>query len=500
MNVLLLNPPFVGKFSREQRSPAVTKSGTLYYPMWLSLAAGCLMKDGVEVLLLDAPADGLGVEEVARRAQEFGPQMLVLSTSTPSIHNDVAVGGQLKDLLPDALLVLVGPHVSALPRETLALDPRIDAIARGEYDYTLRELARKLAADESWRQVQGLVFRREADTEAPQDEMQETPSRPPIRQLDDLPFAASVYKQFLTIENYFYAITRHPVVAIITARGCPHRCTYCVYPQTFQGHKFRSRSPENIAEEFEYIRTELRQVREVFLEDDTFTINVERCRAVCELLIKKRLKLTWTANARCDVDLDTLKLMKAAGCRLLCVGVESGSQQILDNIKKGITLERIRAFVRDAKKARILVHACMIVGNAGETPETLQQTLDFAKELSPDTAQFFPLMVYPGTEAYEVAKRENWLSTEDFSQWVTDDGLHYCVVSRPGLTNEDLVNFCDRARREFYLRPSYILSKARQCLTSFSEARRTLKSFRTFARYLWGGTFGNVKRAEKACN
>jgi radical SAM superfamily enzyme YgiQ (UPF0313 family) len=195
--------------------------------------------------------------------------------------------------------------------------------------------------------------------------------------------------------------------------------------------------------------------------------------------------MTWTANARPDVDRETLKIMKRAGLRLLCVGVESGDQAMLDRIEKGITLDRIRRFFRDAKAAGVAVHGCFMVGNRGETEETMERTLQFAIELEPDTAQFFPLMVYPGTRAYDWAKAAGFIRARDFADWLTPEGLHNCVIELPGLGAGELVRFCDEARRRFYLRPRYVLRKLGQSMRSRYEAERLLKSFKTFSRYLF---------------
>jgi len=168
--------------------------------------------------------------------------------------------------------------------------------------------------------------------------------------------------------------------------------------------------------------------------------------------------------------------------------VESGDQRILDNINKALRLEQVEQFVENARRAGILIHACFIVGNHGETPETMERTLAFAKRLRPDTAQFFPLMVYPGTKAYTWALENDYLTTRDFSEWLTPEGLHNCVVSTPELSSADLVAFCDQARRSFYLRPSYVLAKVGQVLAHPTEAKRILKASRTFFRYLFKGS------------
>ncbi|MEK7376777.1 MAG: radical SAM protein, partial [Candidatus Margulisiibacteriota bacterium] len=352
---------------------------------------------------------------------------MVLDTSTPSIHSDIQTAEAIKRENPDTFLIMVGTHVSATPEETLQSSTAIDAVARHEYDYTLLHLAEILSKGADLEKIDGISLRKNGKILHNKD-------RELIKNLDELPFVSRVYKRHLKVENYFYSITRYPQITLITARGCAHRCIYCVYPQTMHGMKYRCRSIEDVVEEFLYIQKEFPQVKEIFIEDDTLTLNRRRCREFSELMLKKGVKIPWTANSRADVDPETLKVMKAAGCRLLCVGVESGDQKILDNIQKGITLEKIHKFVKDARKAGILIHACFMAGNPGETKETLQKTLRFAKELSTDTAQFFPLMVYPGTKAYWWAKENGYLTTQNYSEWLTDKGLHNCVVSTPELS------------------------------------------------------------------
>lgn len=485
MKVLLLNPPFFPKFSRAQRSPAVIKSGTLYYPIWLAYATGVLEKEGHCVKLIDAPAEKLSLDAALALARDFKPQLAVLDTSTPSVYSDINVAKEIKRVAPDCFITLVGTHVSALPEETLKLDTCIDAIAIGEYDFTLKELAATLQSGGDLKGVQGLCFRNNGD-------VMRNASRAYMKNLDDLPFVSSVYQKHLKIENYFYSITKHPQITIMTSRGCPYQCSFCVYPQTIHGHTHRRRSVANVIEEFKFIRKEFPQVKEIFIEDDTFTLDKKYCVEFSERMISEGIAIPWTANSRVDIKEETLRRLKDANCRLLCIGIESGDQAILDNIKKGIKLEQIKEFVKNAKRVGILVHACFIVGNPGETKGTLQKTLDFAKELKPDTAQFFPLMVYPGTEAYTWAKENGYLETQDYSKWITAEGLHNCVISTPALSSNDLVQFCDNARQSFYLRPRYILSKLAQIVMHPSESKRILKTAFIFFKYL---ARGSVRRA-----
>lgn len=477
MKILLLNPPFLAKYSRFSRSPAVTKSGTIYYPNWHAYAAGWLEKKGHQVLLIDAPARGLSRAESYKAAAEFKPDIAVVYTSTPSIYNDVEVSGELKSLLPGCFTVLTGPHVSALPVESLGLDQRVDAVARGEYDVTIQELADVLPDRSKLRSVKGLTFRNGT-------EIISNPDREYIQDLDAMPFVSEVYKKHLNVEDYFYAHCRFPVVSIFTSRGCYAKCTYCVYPERMFGRRQRQRSPENIVAEFEYIERELPQVKEVLIDDDTFSFHQEHTRKFCELMIAKGIKLPWTVECRANLPYEIMALMKKAGCRLIVVGFESADDGILKNICKGINLAQMRKFVADAKLAGVMLHSCFMAGNPGETRETLKKSLDFALEIGADTCQFFPLMVYPGTAAYDWAKTNGYLQTEDFKQWLTPEGLHNTILSTPELSAKELVDFCDYARRKYYLNPGYILRKFAQVIFNPRELWKTAKAAKTFFKYL----------------
>ena len=481
MKVLLLNPPFLKKFSRPQRSPAVTKSGTLYFPLWLAYATGVLGENGFEVELIDAPADNYSLDDIIRKSTGSPPSLIVLDTSTPSIYNDVAIAVRLKEQFPSSFVVLVGTHVSALPDETLNIDKRVDAVTRYEYDYTLLDLAKALKTRGNLRNVSGLSFREG-------DAIIHNPVRTYIENLDELPFVSKVYKKFLKIENYFNPNALYPMVTITTSRGCPFPCTFCVYPQTLMGRGFRVRSAENVVAEMEYIKENFPQAKAIFFEDDTMTVNKNRCKELAELIMKKHLGISWTANARIGLDYETMQVMKKAGCRSFCVGFESGSQKILDNMKKKARLDEMESFMASAKKAGILIHGCFMAGLPGETKETLQETLNLARKLNPDTVQFYPVMVYPGTEAYGWYKERGLISTSDYKQWITPEGLHNTVIRTDTLSSEELVRFCDNARRAFYLRPSYLFYKAMQMLRSPREIRRTFKSARTFFKYLMRGS------------
>lgn len=478
MRVFVLNPPFLNKrFSRSSRSPAVTKSGTLYYPLWLAAVTGLLEDCGFDVRFVDAPASGATLSDVVAAAEEHKPDLVVVETTTPSIYSDLEAAAAVKQAVGTPYTVLCGTHASALPEETMAMAPHVDAIAHGECDDTIADLAEALKAGASPASVPGLTVR---DDNA----LVRTARRELRRDLDALPFLSKVYKRHLDVRNYFFAAAHYPVVQILTARGCPYGCFFCVYPQTYTLRQYRKRSPEHVVEEFLWVQRELPHVKEIGLEDDTFTVDRKRVQAICELLIARGSKIPWYCNARADVPREILRLMRKAGCRMMAVGFESASQSVLDGMHKGIKVEQIKQFARDARREGLLIHGCFMVGNPGDTPETLEQGLQLAKELNTDTMQFFPLMVYPGTEAYRWASENGYLRTADYASWVDPEGMHNCVIDLPGLSAEELVAFCDRARREYYLRGRYIAAKLLTLATHPSEVRRTLMSARTFIPHL----------------
>ncbi|MBA7609171.1 Anaerobic magnesium-protoporphyrin IX monomethyl ester cyclase [subsurface metagenome] len=384
MNVLMLNPPFKGRFSRTSRSPAVTLGGTIYYPFWLAYATGVLEQSGFQVSFIDAPAQGLSVADVIERVKKEPPQLIVVDTSTPSIYSDVKVAEQLKERFPSSFVTLVGTHPSALPEETLKLSEKVDAVAVGEYDYTMSDLAFCLEKKEDLRTVDGLVFFRDGK------QIIRNKPRVLIENVDALPFVSQVYKRHLNIRDYYFAAANYPMVMIITGRGCPYKCFFCVYPQTFHSRKYRSRSAASVVDEFQWIVQNIPQVREIGIEDDTFTIDQERVKEICRQILERGIKIKWYCNVRVNLELETMRWMKKAGCRLVTVGFESADQESLNRMQKGITVAQIRQFVQDTRKAGLLVHGCFIIGNPGETTETMEKSLEMARELNCDTMQFLP--------------------------------------------------------------------------------------------------------------
>ncbi|MDO8633700.1 MAG: radical SAM protein [archaeon] len=480
MKILMLNPPFYKKFSRTSRSPAVSKGGCVYYPIWMGYATGCLEQAGHNVKLLDATAASMDYEQVYKATEDFSPKMIVVDSVTASFNNDVTVVNELKQRFPESFIVMVGDMVTSIPDEAMNSTKNLDAIARGEYDFTLRDMAAELVNGKDLSKILGLSYRdNEGKTvhNAPRQEISG-------EELDKFPFVSEVYSRHVVIEDYFYPSVLYPEVTIITGRGCYYRCTFCKWPQLLTGHSYRARSAKNLVDEFEWIADNLPQVKDIMIEDDTMTQDRKRTAEIADEIAIRGIKPTWTCNSRADLDYETMKKMKDAGCRLMCVGFESAEQQILNNIKKGTNVPKIREFMKDSKKAGILVHGCFMLGNQGETKETMKKTIEFAKELDPDTAQFFPLMVYPGTEAFKWAQENGYLTTKNWKEWLLPDGTHNTIISTPDVSADELVRACDRGRIEFYLRPKFIARKFRQIVFNPRDIPRTVISTFVFAKYL----------------
>lgn len=492
MKICFINPPFkseYGKFSRESRSPSIGHSGVLYYPLWLIYAAALTEREGFEIAFIDAPAKQMNIVKVMECVEKKASDaaLFVLDTSTPSIYSDVAFGAGLKKKYPNSKVMLVGTHPSAKDIETLCIDSSIDYVARHEYDYIVLETAKALRDDIDISSVQGVTYR------TGDNRIVRTPDAGHIENLDNIPMAAPFIKKYLEIKDYVFPVASYPAIQLFTGRGCPAHCNYCVYPQTLHGHKYRLRSPENVVSEFQYIAKNFPEVHEVVIEDDTFTANKRRVMEICKLLIREGLqkKLKWICNARVNIDLETMQAMKKAGCHLIIPGFESYNEDILKNIKKGSNLKLIDRYVENAKKAGLLIHACYMVGNQGETYQSMENTLAAALRLKTDTVQFFPLIPYPGTEAYEWAKSNGYI-TGNYEDYLQEDGTLNCVLNTPDLSAQELVDFCAYARKKYYMRPWYIIHRIWMGLHDFEDMKRSIRAF-------WKLKDSLLKRQHREC-
>jgi hopanoid biosynthesis associated radical SAM protein HpnJ len=463
--VLFLAPPSFEGFdggagSRYQARREIT---SFWYPTWLAQPAALVP----ESRLVDAPPHGLGLEDVLRIAADY--ELVIMHTSTPSLPNDARCAEAIKAAHPRTQVGMIGAHPAVLPEETLQVSEAIDFVCRGEFDYTCLELAE----GRGYPDVKGLSYRDAAGR------VRHNPDRELIENWDVMPSVLPVYRRDLDIRKYAIGYLLHPYISFYTGRGCPAKCTFCLWPQTIGGHRYRNKSPETVIRELEEGRALFPEVREWMFDDDTFTIDRQRAIAIAQGM--RRLKLTWSCNARAHVDFDTLKTLKECGLRLLLVGFESGNQVILDRIRKGIKLDMAREFMKNCRKLGIKVHGTFIIGLPIETRETIEETIRFAQELDPHTIQVSIAAPYPGTELYRQAVDNGWL---DRSALVTERGIQAAPLRYPHLSPEEMEDAVERMYRRFYFRARPILRIVREMLGDRQMMFRRLREGREFFAYL----------------
>ena len=454
MKTLLLNPPSFEGYDggASSRWPATREIESYWYPVWLAYPAGML--EGSR--LLDASPHKVSPAETVQIARDY--DFVVLFTSTAGFQSDLRLAKEMKQAKDDLTIAFVGPHVQVRPDECLNASSDIDFIVRGEFDHAVVEFA----AGRKPAEIAGVSYRRDGT-------IVHNPARPLLRteELDALPFATEVYKRDLTIEHYTVPFLLHPFVAFYTSRGCPALCTFCLWPQTLSGHQWRVRSSDNVAREIRQALDLFPHAKEFFFDDDTFNIRKDRVLELCERF--KPLKFRWSCTARVHSDYETLKAMADAGARLLIVGFESGDDQILKNIKKGATVEMARTFAKNCKKLGIRVHGDFIIGLPGETKETIERTINFAKELDSETIQVSIAHAYPGTELHEQLSRKQI----PLVAAMTDDHGHQLPhIEYPQLSGPQMMAAVNRFYDEYYFRPRVVWRIVREALWNADEHRR----------------------------
>jgi len=399
-------------------------------------------------------------------------ELLVMHTSTPSFHADVQVAEAFKSANPKLRIGMVGAHVAVSPEDSLRASKAIDFVARNEFDYTIEEVALGRPLE----QIDGLSFRVDGNGHVVHNKERAT-----LENMDSLPFVTEVYRRDLVIEDYFIGYLLHPYVSLYTGRGCRSRCTFCLWPQTIGGHRYRTRSAENVAEEIRRGKEYFPQVKEFFFDDDTFTDDLPRAEEIARRL--GRLGITWSCNAKANVPPRTLEVLRDNGLRLLLVGYESGNQQILNNIKKGLRLDVARRFTRDAKALGIKIHGTFILGLPGETPATIQETIRYACEIEPDTIQVSLTAPYPGTELYRQALEQGWLP-KNSDGLVSGSGVQVTALGYPGLAQSEIFDSVEAFYRRFYFRPRKMFAMVGDMVRDPAVMRRRLREGVEFFRFL----------------
>jgi hopanoid biosynthesis associated radical SAM protein HpnJ len=464
LRTLFLHPPSFAGFDggAGARYQARREVRSFWYPTWLAQPAALVPGSR----LLDAPPAGLRLEDVAPLARDY--ELAVLHTSTPSFRHDVRVAEALKATNPALRIGFVGAHVAVHREAALAATPAIDFVCGSEFDFTLQEVAqgRPLAG------IPGLSYRVNGHGAR-------TPERRPLEDMDALPWVVDIYKRDLVVEQYFIGYLLHPYVSLYTGRGCRSKCTFCLWPQTVGGTRYRTRSVEHVVAEIARATRLFPQVKEYFFDDDTFTDDLPRAEAIARGL--GRLGVTWSCNAKATVPYATLKVLRDNGLRLLLVGYESGNQAILNNIKKGVRIDRARQFTRDARALGITIHGTFILGLPGETRETIEETIRFAQAIDPHTLQVSLAAPYPGTALYRQALDAGWLEGDAL---VDGQGHQSAVLGYQHLSRGEIASALEAFYRRFYFRPRKLLALGGEMIRDPAVGRRRLKEGVEFLRFL----------------
>lgn len=444
--ILLANPPLINgvAFTRQGRCQEREEVlGTTKPPYSLLVIAALLRQRGLTFRLVDLTAEQRGTASLIAELERdgFRPDLVIFPSTTPTLAADVAEMSALKARF-GARLVSFGPHVSTVPIESMQRAPEVDAMLVGEPEESALALATS-ASPAEWAAIPGVVSR------APDGSIVPPQGHGTFAGFKTMPFPAW---DLLPLSNYRLPMVSEPYIIVETSRGCPYSCDFCVAP-IHQGHKFRERDPKVLVDEIERARREL-GVRYFYLWGDTVTLNQKTFGAFCEELIARDLGIRWFGNARADnlTDPAFVHRLRRSGCWMLAMGIESSSPDIRKDMVKRLEEQKIRTAFVNLREAGIKSFAFFIFGYPGDTPESMETTTDYAIELAPDFANFYPAVPYPGTALYEKARRENLLRSEDWAKME----YSYYLLEGQGLNERVVMAAINKAKRRFFLRPGYL--------------------------------------------
>jgi anaerobic magnesium-protoporphyrin IX monomethyl ester cyclase len=450
-STLLINPPLINgvAFTRQGRCQEREEVlGTTKPPYSLALMAALLRDAGCDVRLIDATAERLAIPDVIARLDrdQFVPSLIVFPSTTPTLDADVLEIGRIKAHY-GAPMICFGPHASTSPALAMARAPGVDGMLVGEPEEAALQLAR-LDGPEGFVGIPSLTYR----SAGPSGPVMPHRAHGTYSEFLSMPYPAW---DLLALQNYSLPLVDKPYVIVETSRGCPYTCDFCVAP-IHQGHKFRERSPKALVDEMERGYREL-GVEFFYLWGDTVTLNVKSFTAFCDELIARNLPIRWFGNARADnlTDPAFVHRLRRAGCWMLALGVESESDDVRKDMVKRLERQKIQVAFRNMRDAGIKSFAFFIFGYPGETPESMNQTVDYAIELDPDFANFYPAVPYPGTALYDKCVREGLLPPAAAEDWPRMEYSYY-LLDGNGLNERMVMDAIDRAKRRFFLRPGYM--------------------------------------------
>jgi len=467
MQILLFNPPaYKNKpFIREGRcNQECGVWSTLWPPITLATAGAVLESNGYIIDILDCSAQGIKTDELLLTITKNDYKLIVWTSATPSITSDLKIANKIKYINPETITATIGTHVTALSEKCLNETIGLDIIIRNEPEYTLLELCSCIKDKKEINTISGISFKKSDGS------IFHNPNRGFIKELDNLPFPAWHH---LDLSCYKLPLIGEKFLIISPIRGCPYQCTFCT-AQTYYGKKLRKRSPKIVIEEIKYNLNRF-GINHFFIWADTFTADKEYVSQFCTLLEKNNLEIRWTCNSRVDtVDKNMLKYMARNGCWMISYGIESGNQDILDSVKKSITLNQVKKAVINAKLAGIKIAGHFILGFPDENEKTIKDTIRFALSLNLEVTQFYAAVPFPGSSLYENAIVNGWIKGqkfEDFSQ-------NNAVMNLPGLPPAKVNHYRRKGNLKLYLNPFRFLKLANALnLKSFNSIFKSALSF-----------------------
>ncbi|MCK9604034.1 MAG: B12-binding domain-containing radical SAM protein [Candidatus Omnitrophica bacterium] len=471
MKVYLINPPSSNGIKMVREGRCMQRKGawtTVWPPITLATMAAMLLKEGIEARLNDCIVEDIDYKKLKLKIAEFKPDLVVITTATASINSDLYCAGIAKELSSGIKTLAFGLHPTVLPDESFLLEPSLDFVIRGEPEFCLLELVRALKQGGGFAQIKGLSYRDDSKIE-------HNPNRGFNDDLNELPFPAW---ELVDIRNYPLPLSGEPFLLVTTSKGCPHSCVFCP-AKPYYGSRIRFRDVKLVVDEICYIKEKL-GVSQFLIWSESFTEDKGYVMKLCDEIARRNLKISWACNSRVDkVDLEILRAIKKAGCWMIGFGVESGAQEILDNVNKGTTIKQIEDAIDWSSSAGLEVTAHVIFGLPGETLATGLKTIKWLNKLKIDYAQIYCAVPWPSTPLYPIAKEKGWLTTGD---WQLYEQNHYILDM--GTITKDEVEYLRRlAMRKFYLSPARIF-KVLKKINSFKRFRLFIKMVAEFINWL----------------
>ncbi len=454
MRACVANPPWeVGRRTGIRagcRFPNLTFRNTnryLPFPFLVAYTASYLESQGVEVLILDGCAERGSVESFCSRIAKFGPDLVIAETSTTSLLHDLDVLGAVRAACPSTKIAIYGSHTDANPQDALE-HAAIDFVIQGEPELTSHELLTMLESGSDPTGVLGLATLDDAGT------LVVNPRRPVIPDLDAMPYPM---REGLPIENYNVPGFPTPVMYMYGGRGCPYKCTFCLWPQTSLKGSFRPRTGIAMVDEMEWLLERYPRTQSFFFDDDTFNLGRGRLIQFADEMDRRGLHIPWGANARADHwDRELLERLKATGLFTLRIGIESGDPRVMKMMKKDLDLEEARQMLHMSDEVGIQNHIMFFIGLPGENRESVENTIRFIKSVPCHSVQFSVATPFPGTEFYDYVKERGYLETDEWSKY---SGFDHVVVRTDELSAEEVGRALASARRRVYFSPRFIKNR-----------------------------------------